>query len=539
MMRRGERPRLRWGVCAALCLTALNVYIGWGAAPWATSDASPAAVREAIARAQENARALGAALEAADRQLAELRALSGAGGGAAPLSGSHAVARPAVWLRIVMPCHSRPSPVHYVRATVLSILSQLPAADPLRDLVEVLVVDTDARADTNLAFAALRAELAAEPLVRFAQLAAGADGGARRASGSIRASLSARVKVAVQQQTLDLAAVFRLAAALAPSARLVLAAEDDWVLCPNGLLALLHFVREATRLDPRWKALRCSYGFNGVVVRGEELRELAAHLAAHSARRPPDHLVYEWFSNEWASKQPPADGDEAASARSYRVYRHNLWYHIGQVSTLSQPANRFTPRCYELLYDWLLPAETFKRDQCPHADVWPCTQQAPQAQAHGGLGLFERFAQVDFAMGKRDAHGKVPAGEPSGARVRALSAPERTQPRAQGLGAGAAGGAGAVRTGLLGASCDATCAAHGGARCVRAHLAALNTCEQLRAHFACVECSASAGADQPAQVDIGAPAPALPGHCVYNSPPDARFDCAASHALTRRLCPCA
>ena len=33
-----------------------------------------------------------------------------------------------------------------------------------------------------------------------------------------------------------------------------------------------------------------------------------------------------------------------------------------QVSTLAQPAKRFTPGCYSLLYDWLLPKEVFNRE---------------------------------------------------------------------------------------------------------------------------------------------------------------------------------
>eukprot|EP00965_Chrysotila_dentata_P221065 6192171-Pleurochrysis_carterae.AAC.1 len=31
-----------------------------------------------------------------------------------------------------------------------------------------------------------------------------------------------------------------------------------------------------------------------------------------------------------------------------------------QVSTLAQPNKRFTPPCYGLMYDWLLPNEVFK-----------------------------------------------------------------------------------------------------------------------------------------------------------------------------------
>ena len=52
--------------------------------------------------------------------------------------------------------------------------------------------------------------------------------------------------------------------------------------------------------DPHWLALRVSYGFNGVIVPQADLPSLAAHLAAGFSRRPPDHLLFEWFSGERA-----------------------------------------------------------------------------------------------------------------------------------------------------------------------------------------------------------------------------------------------
>ena len=95
-------------------------------------------------------------------------------------------------------------------------------------------------------------------------------------------------------------------------------------------------------------------------------------------------------------------------------------------------------------------------------------------------------------------------------------------------------------TAALAESCDAACLRETGRRCDVAALGTLNSCEQLRAHFACRGCSPSSGRDQPAHVDASAPASALPGQCVYNSPSsDSAFDCAASHPLTRRLCACA
>ena len=64
--------------------------------------------------------------------------------------------------------------------------------------------------------------------------------------------------------------------------------------------AVNHAIDKAYKYDPRWLALRVSYGFNGVIVPQEDLQSLETHLARHFDRRPPDHLLFEWFSGERA-----------------------------------------------------------------------------------------------------------------------------------------------------------------------------------------------------------------------------------------------
>jgi len=65
-----------------------------------------------------------------------------------------------------------------------------------------------------------------------------------------------------------------------------------------------------------------------------------------------------------------------------------------------------------------------------------------------------------------------------------------------------------------------------------------NTCAALEAHFECAGmCVESFGSEQPALVVEGAPPEALPGRCLVSTAVD-RSTCAASHPLTRRLCPC-
>ena len=59
-----------------------------------------------------------------------------------------------------------------------------------------------------------------------------------------------------------------------------------------------HAIDKSYLYDPHWLALRVSYGFNGVIVHQPDLASLADHLAGHFDRRPPDHLLFEWFSGE-------------------------------------------------------------------------------------------------------------------------------------------------------------------------------------------------------------------------------------------------
>ena len=74
-------------------------------------------------------------------------------------------------------------------------------------------------------------------------------------------------------------------------------------------------------------------------------------------------------------------GSDHAAGRSYRIFRYNVFHHIGHISTLAQPTNRYNPGCYALLYDWLLPAEVFNDKECPDDDVWPCREAPHQAPA--------------------------------------------------------------------------------------------------------------------------------------------------------------
>ncbi len=259
-----------------------------------------------------------------------------------PRSGSP----PQLWLRMAIMSVGRKDNSEYLLRTLVSILEQLPPHDPLSAHVEVLVVNNQQPPEAHTVLTRARERFGGHARVRFATK--------RRPEPPLKCP-GGRSKVSekVQRQTCDLVAAINAILDARPHATHVMMMEDDWLFCPHGLDSLRYFLSKAYQYDPRWLALRVSYGFNGVVVRQADLPALQRHLQVHFERRPPDHLLFEWFSGE------RDDTRALAAGRSYRIYRHNLFFHIGTKSTINQPSHRFIPGCYALLYDWLLPAEVF------------------------------------------------------------------------------------------------------------------------------------------------------------------------------------
>ena len=118
----------------------------------------------------------------------------------------------------------------------------------------------------------------------------------------------------VRAQTRDVVGLLRAAEALGYHYRYFLFQEDDFLPCRNMLLGVQHLAERAHEVMPQWRALRAGYGLNGIVVNSGDLSSVARHLKKGEARRPPDHLFFEW-------------ADPAVVA-----YRHNLWYHLGKKS---------------------------------------------------------------------------------------------------------------------------------------------------------------------------------------------------------------
>jgi hypothetical protein len=173
----------------------------------------------------------------------------------------------------------------------------------------------------------------------------------------------------VRRQTRNIVTVMRKSL---HQAEYYLFLEDDMQFCANGLLAMQYLLNKASRYHPNWLAIRASYGMNGIFMHDKDLETFADYLLKHQARRPPDHLVVEWYAGETP---------EAGAYKAHRAnigFKYNLFNHIGVVSTLRSQRSTSYPKCYEpLLEPTVFQVEAFSPRDCPRDDVWPCNVKTP------------------------------------------------------------------------------------------------------------------------------------------------------------------
>lgn len=171
----------------------------------------------------------------------------------------------------------------------------------------------------------------------------------------------------VRKQSRNLVSVIRK---VSHYGRYYLFLEDDMEFCPYGFIAIQNLLDKASQYHPNWLAIRASYGMNGIFIRREDVNVFGDYLLKHQMRRPPDHLVVEWYAGE---------SEEARVYKENRVnigYRYNIFNHIGYTSTLRAQKQVAFPTCYEhLLEPTVFHVEAFKLDQCLLDDIWPCNVQ--------------------------------------------------------------------------------------------------------------------------------------------------------------------
>lgn len=294
------------------------------------------------------------------------------------------------WLVIGIPTVARRDALDYLNPALDYIVEQLP--DPktsqgslLKDRVRILVLN-NGHGKKHPAFdkAVARFNPKANPMGRYLKFETNPD----PATHSLKSDLGSanHPGAKVRQQTVDMASLMEASAALKPD--LFFLMEDDFRLCPHFFQVLDYAVAKMSRVQPTWIALRISYGLAGAVVPGKDIAALADYLRRHVERRPPDHLLVEWFAGE------SPESARYKMDRQHFAFRHNLLQHFGTVSSLRGSRQGRFAGCYEALDTGsLFEVEAFKKDVCPNEDVWPCPPMA-WTEAHPALGLGHLEGQV-------------------------------------------------------------------------------------------------------------------------------------------------
>ena len=176
----------------------------------------------------------------------------------------------------------------------------------------------------------------------------------------------------VMRQTLD---VVSLLESVATKSKYVMLYEDDFELCPGAMTAIHYFIEKANRYNPHWAGIRCSFGLNGIVLQNtdphQDVLYFKSYLLRHYARRPPDHLVVEWYAGEISESK------KYISDRKVMAFRHNIANHIGSKSTLRSSKHWSFPGCFEeLIAPQVFEVEAWDPSKCPKDDIWPCDYES-------------------------------------------------------------------------------------------------------------------------------------------------------------------
>lgn len=192
---------------------------------------------------------------------------------------------------------------------------------------------------------------------------------------------------AARKQTLDVVALLDTVRQL--KSKYYLFTEDDFTLCQNGLMAIQYMIGKANLYLGRGKgerpfsAMRCGFGLNGIIMHNDpsnnDVRRFRDYLLRHNARRPPDHLVVEFFASE------TDEGRKHFGGRRPAAFRHNIFLHNGgKQSTIRVEEGWSTPQCFtDLIVPQVFEVEAWDPQKCRHDDIWPC--DSPAAERHVSL----------------------------------------------------------------------------------------------------------------------------------------------------------
>mmetsp|Transcript_9703 Transcript_9703/g.14624 ORF Transcript_9703/g.14624 Transcript_9703/m.14624 type:complete len:415 (-) Transcript_9703:104-1348(-) len=272
------------------------------------------------------------------------------------------------WLVIGIPTIGRRNNEDYLLTSLRAIAAQLPSSpsDLLYGKVLVVVVSMAPSPDAHKRYLEAKAEFTAahNPKRIYFEFHDHAAADENPYPGKTDRGTPNKPGYMVRKQTRDVVKVMRVCD---KKARYYLFMEDDMVLCPSGFTTIQYMLNKASVYHPNWLAIRASYGMNGIFMHQHDLSVFAAYLTKHQARRPPDHLVVEWFAGETAESRAHKGN------RANIGFRYNIFDHLGSVSTLRASASPGYLRCYdELLSPTVFEVEAFNKKQCPADDIWPC-----------------------------------------------------------------------------------------------------------------------------------------------------------------------
>ena len=183
------------------------------------------------------------------------------------------------------------------------------------------------------------------------------------------------------------------------------------LLCPNALPSIQYMLGKAEKYKPNFMSIRASYGMNGIIIRDEDVKGFSEYLIQHQGemipkitlhvcrrpcfslhcflllllkkeRRPPDHLVVEWFAGE------TLQSISVKNSRSHFSFRYNILHHLGIVSTLRSEKSKSFPKCFEELGEpTLFKVEAFDYIKCRNDDISPCDVDENVKTPNVGWGM--------------------------------------------------------------------------------------------------------------------------------------------------------
>ena len=287
------------------------------------------------------------------------------------------------WLVIAIPSTPRRGDADYLGPTLDFIAQQLPESSDDTSLYYnrvLVVVMNNGREKYHRAFAnaADRFDSVKHPQGGFFRFVT--NGKPRSVPADVRESSNPNVPgPRVQQQTQDVVALMQwVEKHVTPFPAMYMLMEDDFRMCPHALKALQYLSERAHELDRRWIMLRVCYGLNGAVIQGADVPVLRAYLDKHHRRRPPDHLMVEWYAGE------TSESAAFKGTRRHFTFRYNLLEHFGKISSLRGKMSEKFAGCYDSMSDGVLfDVEAFKEHECGHDDVWPCPPPVSTKNSQG------------------------------------------------------------------------------------------------------------------------------------------------------------